>query len=380
MNSMKGLNEKRWLAALLIGSLSITSTFLADDQIAHDNFTLHQQAQDTIACILQDPVAYLAYINKQVSFHFDSLDEETLPKLKAILLNYEKESPISFLAERNNKTCSVNRAQAPQYRETFEKHMVEALDTRLSLSNDPLCYVGFGSGSTYQDLIILCKTLILHPFAQLSIHLIDPEYTFVANLYDVLNKDHIVDPKAYCDLEDYAQKLLNDERTNPRKYIRYEETDEQACHTPSNAQLISIQIQYIIEERAPKQFISLLKNAFPHAQLNLHLHKNSEEYLDYVKKYNLPYPDVICAVDFGYSSKAKQIFSEYLKLCAIALDKNQNSYNAYLGPLDNQIDKEIDNSIRLSSLSIHPLDEIESYEIDLPEGNTIHIYQNSEII
>lgn len=279
----------------------------------------NQQAASSLAALLHNPATSLEHLNgindqfkedvKVKELHNpDCSENKVLTNLSSLIKSYEEASPIFLLDERRQPQCPLTRANNPKYRERFEERVANALSAKIAASSDPVQYVGFASGSMYQELIILCKALKQNPNASIIMHFIDTEYASFVEMRDQMKHIHQIDV-------DSEQKLGEGESSDNNNHIQ------------------RINQVTIYTENKARQLIMFLKRAFPDAQLTLNLHQNGAAYLDYLKTYNLPYADVVCTADLDTEDAKK----DYLSLCKIILEKRPESVTTLLAKDQNRV-------------------------------------------
>jgi len=85
------------------------------------------------------------------------------------------------------------------------------------------------------------------------------------------------------------------------------------------------------KETEIKQFVTTLDKMFPDAKINLLVHSSQSDYLDYIKKNSLSYPDILAAADIQDEiSLLKRSGSDHLKLASETCKNNPSSQNFLL--------------------------------------------------
>ena len=111
-------NTQKLTVVLLLGALSISSTFPADHQ--RDNQTAHSLTTNPLKSLI-----CLFRINQQFRseayIHFMNEDKQ---ELTSLIQSQEKESPIFLVSECPDPNCILSRFRFPKYREHYEKKLL----------------------------------------------------------------------------------------------------------------------------------------------------------------------------------------------------------------------------------------------------------------
>ncbi len=232
-------------------------------------------------------------------------------KMPSLIAKYEKKAPLFLLTECDSSKCVMSRICTPEYREEFEfqaaRNVYLALERNSSVQKTTQ-YVGFGSGEMLLDCCIVSKALMLQKLQgkttlTLDVHLIDPLYSQYKEIRESL----------HANLE-----ITKNEKVTEKLYPYF-------VTMPAEQFEKAFNITFWRENRLD-QFLSFFKTHFPEANLSLFIHNSTDEYLDFIKKYNFPFPDSIVAADIQSDSTTEEFTTEplegYQKLCTFALDKN----------------------------------------------------------
>ena len=324
-------NTQKLIFALLLGALSVSSTLPADYQIISSKAPSsiitrdwinnpdqqtpdphNKQTTEPLETLLNNPLTSLQDLGRVKNQFVSDLntkklndcshsDTKALEELVALIQLHEKMSPIFLLGECEFKTCLLSRIREPKHRDLFENRVVEALVDKLTHRNEPVQYVGFGSGGMYTDLVILCKALTkaltLKPNVSIALHLIDPQYKFFDTVRNEMTLDNQVNANINTpnQINEFLESLSTQYGDKTGKVF---------------------QVLYTKDDCTARQLLTFLQKSFPDAQLTLHLHRDRETYLDYIRKDASPlYPDVICAVDIGDGSPKS--FQDYAHLVSL---------------------------------------------------------------
>ncbi len=213
-----------------------------------------------------------------------------------------------------------------EHRRQFTATIATNLRAKLDASAKSIQYVGFKPDWMHQDLANLCTALESRPSASLDVHLIDmKQYKCFTGLRNSMQLSNQVNPNTDTDISDIMpdESLIKHKCSELKANSGKSPTDEEAIKM--------IKFNYTITENRARQLISFLKEKFPAAHLALHLHADVPAYREYIQKYSLPHPDVVCAADIN-SPEGQQLLSGlwYKILAASALDKNPDARNILL--------------------------------------------------
>lgn len=249
--------------------------------------------------------------------------KEFVPLWQEIKGRFENESPIFLLGECFGE-CSLSRSYHPEYREAFEKKTVTTLVATLNSTDEPVHYVGFASGRMFQDLVILVKALTKKPNATIVIHLIDVKNSIYVTCRDLIGDAHEVSAKSCINPEPIMEAFKKTARTEGG----INDMDDKELEKQLALTVLTGEQPYI-------QYISYLQNSFPQAHVSLHVHDTAEQYLAYLDKYDLPYPDIITAADIQDEMSFTQGCNDaYTKLCVKVLQENPSSHAIWLAKKD----------------------------------------------
>lgn len=256
-----------------------------------------------------------------------SIDEDqrkAIPIVLKLIHSYEKICPVYFVGECVREDwwdCILSRRFEPSYRESFEQKVVHALIGCLDRNGArPVQYVGFGCGGTFQDFVIAVKTLAQKPDASLVIHLIDRQYTPCVCCLELLNNSHEIVPEIANDY--YSVMPLAKQKYR----VKWQAQDVPDVKFENAVVGESLRI-----EIHAKQFLAYIQKTFPRAHIVLCLHYDKQNYLEYIEKYHLHYPDVIAAADIqDEMSLLAQAPIHYASLCSEVLQKHPTSQNFWL--------------------------------------------------
>ena len=180
------------------------------------------------------------------------------------------------------------------------------------IQDRPIEYAGFGTGGSFQDFVIIAKTLAQKPDAILSIHLIDPKFTPYVKICDLLGHSRSIDQEQTTDFLALMDQFI--------PYARKNWGAEQLSDAEIEQNILGECLP--IEEKM-RQFVSFLKKMFPQATLSLSVHENGQSYLDYRGKQHLPCADVLTAVDIeDEMSLLAGSTVVYARLCKEVLKNN----------------------------------------------------------
>lgn len=244
----------------------------------YDYCTAPYTSDQLLELIITNPAKVASYVEKIYSTYkiIESCEKLSYDSFFELLQKCEQACPICLLGECTADFCEFSRCNNPEFRECFESKTVAAINEKLK-GGKPVNYVGFGSGSMLQDLIIIAKVLTKNPTAQININLIDQKYENYTLVRDYLKNgrevkegfDDVLAQESYKEAFEKAKRVY-DEGT--RKEI-------------------------ICVGMAAKQFLSMLKQAFPEAKLMLALYASGDDFVGYVEANKQSYPDVIAAAD-----------------------------------------------------------------------------------
>lgn len=297
---------------------------------------------------------------KEENLSSDEAQQRAVPIVLKLINSYEKICPVYFLGECVREDwwyCVLSRRFEPLYRESFEQNVVKTLLACLdSKAERPVQYVGFGCGGAFQDFVIAVKTLAQKPDASLAIHLIDRKYTPCVACLGLLSDSHQIVPKIPIDYY----------RIMPLVKQRYK--DEWGAKDLPDVQFENAVIgeSIRIEVRA-KQFVSFLQKTFPRAHVELFLHSDKQDYLEYIEKHGSRYADVISAADIqDEMSLLTRGPLDYGLLCQRVLQQNPESRNYWLS--------------RWQNVTIEQLSLTESTNSKREKFDNVDLYVSSEIL
>lgn len=253
---------------------------------------------------------------------------------------YAKNCPVFHLGECSAQDCILSRAYNPDYRKRYEQLIVNKLLTK---KKGVVTYTSFGAGAKFQDLVILTKYLLCKPDAKVDIHLIDIKHLFFVAGRMLMEEKQEVKEDTSEKLEPIAHQMV---------YIM-----KQAESVPDNVTDAdirkTIQWIYMMKEKEGMQFIHWLKNTFPKAHLQLYMHDGALDFVEYIEKNKMSYPDMLTTVDIedGMSRKNKGP-QNYLQLCVKTLQKNPLSSNIWLSKYNKKL--KMDGKAHLLSMALQP--------------------------
>lgn len=295
--------------------------------------------------------------SKEAKAELEHPTSDVVVLFKQIVKKHEKNCPVFLLGEctgEDGGACCLSRAYCSKYRDQYELRVRDSLLEKLQKSDDILQYVDFGSGGSFQTLVILARTLSKKPDSSLAVHLIDVKHTPYAVSRDTLQVNREVKLQDDYDLETIMPQLLQRSR---EEWGGKDQEDSELRNGILGG-------YNLIEERG-KQMIGWLARTFPHAKLSLSLHESSQSYLNYLEKAGLPSPDVVSAADIqDEMSLMKGSMRNYGLLCRQALERKADSINWLL-------DKKSQTKGGLSQVSLAPL-STESTEVSNEELGTIY--------
>jgi hypothetical protein len=260
-----------------------------------------------------------------------------ITQYKAVIEKHEQTCPLFFLNEcteetnniQLNNNCLLSRTYKPHFREAFEKHTSKLLLEKLQSSpTTPITYTSFGCGNAFQELIIITKTLIEQPKAQLTIHLIDGVHTSYVTAVDFLGYSREITTQHNFSfgsrLEEYEQYARNKEKHDP-------EIQAMSCQTLKQ----QITFACLEQEIKYKQFLSWLQQKFSLAQISLYLHDTSTHYFNFLTKNNLAHADIITTADIDDDESLKNgSINHYAMICIKTLNAKIDAKTAWLKKLD----------------------------------------------
>ncbi len=276
--------------------LSLSLVFLPFITAIQSVENVQELKKSTLDELLANPKNVLDHINQTREYFaekYKDIEKLSEPKLRQITQKTEQENPLFLLGECTAEdwgACLLSREYAPKYRNYFEEKTVAALDKRLQSSETPVHYTSFACGGMFQDLVVIAKTLAQHPNAGLALHLIDLQHEPYITCRDVSGLTREVkstDNFSPCSVMDKLVARGKEEGGIPENM----EGDE----LEKGKQNLMCGCLYI--DTMAKQFISYLQKTFPNAKLSLYLHGSSDSYLSYLQQQQLPYPDVVTAID-----------------------------------------------------------------------------------
>lgn len=216
-----------------------------------------------------------------------------LEKLQELVQEYTTQYPIFMLTEcveMNSYPCPLSRLKYPRYRQSFEDAVVTACTEKLK-KGEALNCVSFASGWGFQDFVILCKLLAKHPYAHISLHIIDPQYT------------------------PYAEEK--------RKFeLSTLVTESEKISNPSADPMASL-MKYRYQ-----QMLVFLNAVFPHATIRLYPHKDGYTFYKYSEKFGIH-----GEIDLVYTADIQDnddTIVDYKILVLTILQKNQKTANIAL--------------------------------------------------
>ena len=139
-----------------------------------------------------------------------------------------------------------------QYRTAFEERATSLLLEKLK-SEQPIQYVGFGSGGLFQDLVILAKTLKQKPASSIVINLIDPNLTYVY-CKDIAQTNREVKEDSSLDIQPIANDVVKQAKTH---WGSKNEDDISIIE--------EVSATCLVQEASLKQFIKTLMHIAPEA-------------------------------------------------------------------------------------------------------------------
>lgn len=284
--------------------------------------------------LLLNPIAALNTMYKTRKIFMKELEKEKLDTnedqrrnllgMQKLATLYAKVCPLFLLGECVREDwwhCALSRRFEPDYRNFFEQKVVKALVGCLQNHTEkPVQYVGFGSGGGFQDLVIAVKALAQKPDSSLSIHLIDKNFVCYVKCAELDSNSHeiILDNSLdYHSVMPQAKELYTSENNDPHFS---EDKFENALIATCNGYAMYA-----------KQFLSYLQKTFPRAHVSLYLHYEKQDYLDYIEKHQIDYPDVVAAADIqDEMSLMAQGPLHYASLCFNVLKQKPESQNFLL--------------------------------------------------
>lgn len=328
--------KKQTTLAASLSAINLTAAY-AQKQACIRKLLTPKWSLDTV---LLDPASALNKMNEKAEqarkeMLEEGLEEAEVPKLideyRRITRKYEASCPIHLLGECTKEgfgACLLSRSYQPLYRNHFENKTVAALlQKSCEHEHQPIEYVGFGTGGSFQDFVIVLKALVQKPNLAMSIHLIDREFT----------------PYVFCrEAESNSRLICHNQATNFLKLlpeiIAKVRTEKWVDEKSSDNQASRLIIGHCLKkEEAMRLFISYLTKTFPRAQLSLHVHESAQSYLDYIKQHRLNPADVVAAADIqDEMSICSGSQKDYLLLCKETLLHNPSAINFLLSKINNE--------------------------------------------
>ncbi len=272
----------------------------------------------------------------------DSSDKQTLycgamRRYETLIHDYESKCPLMLLGECTQdgyQPCTLSRMHN-LHREQYETRLITALCAKIDQAHGlPVHYVSFGSGSLFQDLVILSKVLAQKPDATLAIHFIDVEFTDYVTMCNELDSSKLfvgrnLIPEAIFDC---ARKIVQRYPDKPTtQVVESREGDKifRSYITTDPMDDKPLIFAYVTGTAEMKEISSWLIAKFPAARLAFYIHNSGSSYIKYLEQQKLPAPDVITTADIQDDSGETAI-PDYVSVCRYALTHKPSAYNLWL--------------------------------------------------
>jgi len=234
---------------------------------SRDKFFLDLALKDPVVTL--DEICSVALAAKSgfdaAAFSYDSL--------KTVVSESEVNCPIFLLGEYMNR-CLLSR--------TIIEEIVSSLLGKLNdIKDRPVEYADFGAKGYFMDFIIAVKVLSQKPDANLSIHLIDSNFTDYVSCRALFGSSHAI---AQDDAPCFVKAMFSSVEFSK------EHLGSEYPYSAKNDQTL-LKNCFMIKEGA-RQFVSFFKRMFPHAHLSLCLHENIHGYLEYITRQKINPADV----------------------------------------------------------------------------------------
>jgi hypothetical protein len=253
--------------------------------------------------------------------------QECLAAYHKLQEHYQKECAFFQASECVRESfgpCVLSRDYRPEYREAFEQKVVSSLLEKCDSVRGPVHYASFGCGGRFQDLVTITKTLARKPDAHLVIHLMDLKHSLYTDCRDLMNNTREVnEPTEQKSVMAVMKQLKEMARKEGGSDI--EQMSDNALEQRLIVEVLGVEKPFI-------QFLAFLKRTFPRANIVLFLHNTTQDYIDYITKNRMPYPDVIAAADIeDEMSLMYGSMRDYSKLCVQTLQNKSVNTNILLG-------------------------------------------------
>jgi len=251
----------------------------------------------------------------------EGIELPLLPKrVDHLKQKYEQQCPL-FLLEECEGTCIFSRKTNPSLRETYEAEVNSLLLKKIQqYPNRPIHSAHFGCGGALSDVIIITKTLAQKPDAQLHIHLIDIQHAPYIEAQEFLNNTHEIQENVSIDFDHLSSAYIPGIiKHSPGSIRSDDQLKDEAVST-----IWRIETKY-------HQCLKWLRSTFPKAKISLSIHSTYDNYLDYIKNKNIPYADVVTAIDIPDETNFMQGGAkDYACLCKKTLQENPTASNVWL--------------------------------------------------
>lgn len=200
------------------------------------------------------------------AFSYDSL--------KSIVSECEVNCPVFLLGEYMNSRLLSGFA--------IEETVSSILEKINKIKHRPVEYVNFGAMGYFMDFIIAVKVLSQKPDANLSIHIIDANFTdYVFCRSSFGSSRAVTQEEVPC-----VVKIMSISAAFARESLGSE--------YPYSAKKDYALLKncFVIEEGA-RQFVSFLKRVFPNAHISLFLHESLHGYFAYIARQKIKTADVM---------------------------------------------------------------------------------------
>lgn len=283
---------------------------------------------------------------------------EMLRNKQAIIAQFEQKCPLFLINEC--QSCSLTRFQTPQLRDRFESRVVSQVIEKLA-HNEIVHYASFGSGSLFQDLVILTKILNQKSNAHLVVHCIDNKYRSAALYQEIAQETRQILPHDSEDIKVLMQKFKQGLSTKKN----YPDLPDEGLEEF---------VLYIIQEgRLFHQLNAFMKQNFADARIEIHIHPSVRVYCEYLAKHTMQYPDVLVAADIEDPENGGLGAEDYCELCIRTLQNNPSSKNLWLSKYYGDSDAQI------CTVSLDHKNASKSEEVTI-DGKTFEAFIHAEDI